>query len=177
MGKLVFVTGGSRSGKTMFAQRLAESWEGRLLYVATAEARDAEMERRIAAHRADRGERWSTLEEPLDLAGAVSRFGGYGGVLVDCLTLWTSNLIEAHREDDVSIDARVDGFLAALTVRPANVVVVTNETGQGIVPMDPLARRFRDLAGRINRKVSLAADEAYLVVAGRVLTLEKTPYV
>lgn len=176
MKKLVFVTGGSRSGKTMFAQKLAESWEGRLLYVATAEARDSEMERRIAAHRADRGERWSTLEETLDLAAATASFSSFGGVLVDCLTLWTSNLMEAHGEDEVAIDSSLERFLAALAARPSNIVVVTNEVGQGIVPMNEMARRFRDLAGKINRKVSLAADEAYLVVAGRVLKLEKPPY-
>lgn len=176
-GKIVFIIGGSRSGKTAFAQRLVESWGGAHLYVATAEARDDEMRRRIASHREERGVTWQTLEEPLDLAGALRGVEGVGGVLVDCLTLWTSNLMEEHGDDGQAIDSRVAELLAALKERRANVAIVTNEVGQGIVPLNELSRRFRDLAGTINRKVSLASDEAWLVVAGRALRLENINFI
>lgn len=170
-GRLIFYTGGARSGKSGLAQARIEREPGGLLYIATAEARDEEMKRRIRLHQEARGERWTALECPLDLAGALSQAENYGGVLVDCLTLWTSNLMEAHHSDQGLILSKVDGFLAEVKRCRATVAVVTNEVGMGIVPENALAREFRDLAGLINRKVSLAADEAYLAVAGRVLTL------
>jgi adenosylcobinamide kinase/adenosylcobinamide-phosphate guanylyltransferase len=168
---LIFVTGGARSGKSRYAQACAEGFAGSLLYVATAEIRDEEMRRRVDLHRADRGNRWATLEEPLDLAGAVGRVAGHGAALVDCLTLWTSNLLEAHGEDDDAIERRVLDLENALTGRQGNLVVVTNEVGLGIVPDNALARRFRDVAGRINQRVAALADESYFVVSGRPLRL------
>jgi adenosylcobinamide kinase/adenosylcobinamide-phosphate guanylyltransferase len=170
--KIFFVTGGSRSGKSGFAQKLAESWQGRLLYVATAESRDEEMEKRISKHREARGERWETFETPLDLVLAVDRAKDYGGALIDCLTLWTSNLMEKFGEDEASICAEADRFVAALKASRSRIVVVTGEVGLGIVPADPYTRRFRDLAGIINQKVCAAADGAWLIVAGRGLPLE-----
>lgn len=175
-GKIVLFTGGSRSGKSMLAQRLTESWPGRLLYVATAEARDHEMERRIEAHRRDRGERWDTLEEPLDLAGAVERAGSYGGVMIDCLTLWTSNLMESCGDNPAELHSRLDNFIESLGKRKVNLAVVTNEVGMGIVPGNALSREFRDISGLVNQRVSEVADEAYLVVSGRLLNMKSPEF-
>lgn len=171
MNKITFVTGGSRSGKTAAALALAEANAGPLLYVATAEPQDDEMKARIKAHQAERGERWFTMEEPLDLAGALMKSEGYGAVLIDCLTLWTSNMMHVHNGDPDKVERRLEDFAETLLKRKANVVIVTNEVGMGIVPVEKLSREFRDLAGRINRKISLLSDEAFLVVSGRFLKL------
>jgi adenosylcobinamide kinase/adenosylcobinamide-phosphate guanylyltransferase len=170
--RIFFVTGGSRSGKSAYAQRLAEGWPGRLLYIATAESRDEEMEKRILKHREARCGRWDTLELPLDLPLGVEKAAEYGGALVDCLTLWTSNLMERYGEDDSAIMSEADRFVSALQASSAKIVVVTGEVGLGIVPADPYTRRFRDLAGLINQKVSTAADVARFVVSGRALDLD-----
>lgn len=168
---LVFVSGGAKSGKTGYGLERAQSWQGGLVYVATAEAGDGEMSARIKAHQEERGPRWTTLEEPLDLAKAVEKSQGYCAALVDCLTLWSSNLLHHHGGDPEAIEARVADFLQALEKRRTNIVVVTNEVGLGIVPANALAREFRDLAGSINQRVAALADEAVLVVSGRTLKL------
>ncbi len=170
--RVVFVTGGARSGKSRFAQARVEAWEGRLLYIATAEVGDAEMADRVARHRADRGPRWDTEEAPLDLGRSLERAARYGGALLDCLTLWTSNLLGRWGDDDEEIHRAVAGFLSALEAFPGRLCVVTNEVGAGIVPANPLARRFRDLAGRINQEAASRADEAYLVVSGLPVRLK-----
>lgn len=164
--QIVFVSGGARSGKSRFAQTLAEGWDGPLLYIATGEARDGEMQARIDKHRQDRGPRWGTREEPLELGRALRDAGGHGGALLDCLTLWTSNLMEAAGDDETASLRRIGDFLSALETYPGRLCVVTNEVGLGIVPENALARRFRDLAGRINQQVAARATEAYLVVSG-----------
>jgi adenosylcobinamide kinase/adenosylcobinamide-phosphate guanylyltransferase len=173
--EVVFVTGGARSGKSRYAQTLAEAWadggEARLLYIATAEIRDAEMRERVAKHRADRGPRWDSLEEPLDLPRALGRAVAYRGALLDCLTLWTSNLLEAHPSQK-ALDQAVERFLAALEAFPGRLCVVTNEVGSGIVPANALSRRFRDAAGTINQEVAARATEAHLVVSGLALRLK-----
>lgn len=171
MKKTIFVTGGSRSGKTSAALQMAEASEGPLLYIATAEALDDEMKARIEAHQRERGDRWTTLEETLDLAGAIRKSEGYGAILIDCLTLWTSNMMHVHNGDPGAVETRLADFAQVLSERKANVVIVTNEVGMGIVPAGKLSREFRDLAGKINRKISLLSDEAYLVVSGRLLKL------
>lgn len=168
---LLFVTGGAKSGKSRYAQARAEGFDGPLTYVATAQIRDEEMRARILAHQADRGGRWTTVEEPLDLAGALVRLHGPGAALVDCLTLWTSNLMEAHEGDEAALEGRVCALEDALRSRAVPLVVVTNEVGLGIVPENPLARSFRDVAGRINQRVAALADEAVFVVSGRPLRL------
>ncbi len=170
--RIVFVTGGARSGKSRFAQRLVEAWEGRLLYVATAEVRDDEMAERVRRHRQERGERWETLDEPLDLGRALQRARAYGGCLVDCLTLWTANLLERCGPEEERFSRAVEAFLQELEAFPGRVCLVSNEVGSGIVPATPLARRFRDVAGRINQEVAARADEVYLVVAGLPLRLK-----
>ena len=169
---VVFVTGGARSGKSRFALSRAEGWEGRLLYIATAEVRDGEMRERVELHRQDRGPRWDTLEEPLDMARALRGAGGYGGAVLDCLTLWVSNLLEAHGEDENRIHEAVGALLEALELFEGRLCVVTNEVGSGIVPENPLARRFRDLAGRLNQETAARATEAFLVVSGLPVRLK-----
>lgn len=168
---VIFVTGGAKSGKTRYALATAQRWPGKLLYIATAEPRDEEMQHRIDAHRRERGERWETIEAPLDLVGALTGVASFGGILVDCLTLWTSNLMEAHPENDGAVLEAADRLVEALARCPVPVVVVTNEVGGGIVPAHPVARKFRDLAGAVNQRVAMMADEAYLVVSGRPLRL------
>lgn len=169
--QIVFVTGGARSGKSRFAQARVEAWGGRLLYIATAEVLDEEMGDRVARHRADRGEHWETLEEPLDLPAALAAAVRYDGALLDCLTLWTSNLLAAH-EDAAELWPAVEAFCAALEGFRGRLCLVSNEVGSGIVPDNPLARRFRDEAGRINQEVAARATEAYLMASGFPLRLK-----
>ncbi len=162
---VTLVLGGARSGKSAFAESLL----GGGLYVATAEARDHEMAERIRRHRKRRGAAWETVEAPLDLTGALR-----GGVtadtpaLVDCLTLWLSNLMEAGR--DPESEAR--DLAAALAGLPAPVVLVANEVGWGVVPDNALARAFADHAGRLNQTIAAAAQRVHLVTAGLPLTLK-----
>lgn len=169
--QIVFVTGGARSGKSDFAQRLAEGWEGGLVYLATGEARDEEMRSRIRKHQEARGPRWSTVEEPLDLPRTLAALTG-SNVLLDCLTLWTSNLLEAAGSDPEALQERVRAFLGALEAFRGRLCLVTNEVGLGIVPENALARRFRDLAGRVNQEAAARASEAYLVVSGLPVRLK-----
>lgn len=173
MGKIVFVTGGARSGKSGYAESRVEATPGDLLYVATAEARDEEMAVRVEQHRQRRGERWRCLEEPLDLEGRLSGAAdGCCGLLLDCLTLWLSNLIEAHGDDEELIMASTDRLIETLRQLKADAYVVGNELGSGVVPEHRLARRFRDLHGLLNQRFAAAADEAWLVVAGLPLQLK-----
>ncbi len=173
MSRLVFVTGGARSGKSRFAQALAERFEGELLYVATAGIGDAEMAERVRRHRADRGERWRTLEEPLEIALRLpQQAAGKGGVLLDCVTLWVSNLLFHHGEEPAAVLSAADELIAALRQVEAPVILVTNEVGDGIVPENPLARLFRDVAGEVNQRLAAASEEAWLVVAGLPVKLK-----
>jgi adenosylcobinamide kinase/adenosylcobinamide-phosphate guanylyltransferase len=165
----LFVLGGARSGKSRYAQLRAESLTGDLVYIATAQAFDAEMEERITRHRADRGPRWSTLDVPLDLPAAILANAAPGRVLlVDCLTLWTSNLMFAERD----LDAETEALATAVTQAAGPVLLVANEVGLGIVPDNPLARRFRDAAGRINQAIAAAAEEVQFIAAGLPLRLK-----
>ena len=168
---LTFLLGGARSGKSALAARLAAEWEGSVLVLATAEAReDAELAARIAHHRRERPAAWQTVEEPLDLVGELRRAPKDAFVLVDCLTLWAANALEVGWSDDEV--ERAAGEAAALAAgRPAPTVVVSNEVGMGIVPDTPLGRSFRDLQGRVNTVFAAEADRACLVVAGRALEL------
>jgi adenosylcobinamide kinase/adenosylcobinamide-phosphate guanylyltransferase len=166
------VLGGARSGKSAFAQGAAEAKAAetgvRPVMIATAQAFDAEMAERIARHREDRGAAWTTLEAPLDIAGALQGLGADDVVVVDCLTLWLSNLILDER--DVATAA------AALVVAAGRfegtLWLVSNEVGFGIVPDNALARRFRDEVGRLHQALAQAADAVTLVVAGLTLRLK-----
>ena len=165
----LLVLGGARSGKSRHAQARAEGLSGELIYVATGQAHDAEMGERIARHRMDRGPRWCTVEEPLDLPGAIARHARpHTVLLVDCLTLWLSNLMLAGRD--------TDGAAAQLTQLigdvPGVLILVANEVGLGIVPDNALTRRFRDAAGWLNQAVATHADEVLFVAAGLPLRLK-----
>jgi adenosylcobinamide kinase / adenosylcobinamide-phosphate guanylyltransferase len=163
--RVTLVLGGARAGKSRYAMTLL----GGGLFIATAEAGDAEMAERIAAHRAERGDAWTTTEEPLDLAGVLRRHAGdTRPILVDCLTLWLSNLM--HRERD--IDGATTALLAVLDERAGETVFVANEVGLGIVPDNALARRFRDAQGTLNRRVAARADRAVFMAAGLPLVLK-----
>lgn len=165
------VLGGAASGKSRYAQGLAEGCAGPLLYVATAHAGDAEMAARIARHQAVRGERWQTLEAPLELAALVPAAAGHGAVLVDCITLWLTNLLLAAEHVE-GVWPEVEGFLAALDQLTVPLLLVSNEVGQGIVPEHPLGRSFRDLAGQVNQSLAARADAVWLVAAGLPLRLK-----
>lgn len=168
---VTLVLGGAASGKSRFAQELAERQAGSLLYVATARAGDEEMAGRIARHRRGRGERWRTLEAPLDLTVVVPAAVGHGAVLVDCVTLWLTNLLLAG-ESPADVWPSVEAFLAVLAGLPAPIILVSNEVGQGIVPEHALARTFRDLAGQVNQRLAARADSVWLVTAGLPLQLK-----
>ncbi len=159
---ILLVTGGARSGKSRIAEARTLSLGARPVYIATARPEDAEMAARIAAHRARRGPQWTTLAAPLDLVEALAATDGQGPRLVDCLTLWLSNLMLADH------DWRTAGaqLIKTLGAQISPVVLVTNELGSGIVPENPLARRFRDAAGELNQSVAAAADEVILAVSG-----------
>lgn len=167
MAVTVFL-GGARSGKSRLAQRAAEVSSGPLTYIATAEPRDAEMADRIARHRADRGRRWITLERPIDLADAIGSLEA-GAAVIDCLTLWLTNVMLA----DLDVSAATDTLVAAIERSPVPLFIVSNEVGGGIVPETPLGRAFRDEAGRLNQAVAAAADVVLFVVAGLVLPLKR----
>lgn len=166
----VFILGGARSGKSAFAQRQALESGLEVIYLATAHAGDDEMADRIARHRAERPAAWGLVEEPLALAEALRAHAAAGRcVLVDCLTLWLSNLLAAGDERAARESRDLLGLLPAL---PGLVLLVSNEVGQGIVPVHPLARRFRDEAGRLHQAVARACDRAIFVVAGLPLVLK-----
>lgn len=162
------VLGGARSGKSAYAESLIARAGGGV-YIATAEPRDDEMRARIIAHRARRGDSWTTIEEPLDLGGALRRAAGFSKpVLVDCLTLWVSNLLAAGRDP---VD-EADGLCRTLGGLNPAIVFVSNETGGGIVPDNALARAFRDAAGVVNQRFAAAVDDVYLVTAGLPVKLK-----
>ncbi len=168
-GKSLFVLGGARSGKSRHAQGLAEAAATdratRLVYIATAQAFDGEMEDRIERHRADRDDRWRTVEAPLALSEALaSEDGVHVVMLVDCLTLWVSNLLLA----DEAIAARVDDLIETIARLEARVILVSNEVGLGIVPDNLLARRFRDAAGLLHQRIAAQVDSVDMVIAGLV---------
>jgi adenosylcobinamide kinase/adenosylcobinamide-phosphate guanylyltransferase len=163
---VTFVLGGARSGKSSYGETLVELVPGPCIYLATAQAGDPEMIERIQRHRRRRGERWRTVEEPLELGRALQEADS--AVLVDCLTLWLSNLMHAGRDTVTESDM----LLMSLPVLTHPVVFVSNEVGQGIVPDNPLARRFRDEAGRLNQAMAAAADQVIYMVAGLPMTVK-----
>lgn len=159
----LLVLGGARSGKSRHAQAVAEALGGTLTYIATAQAFDQEMTERITQHRADRDQRWRTIETPIELPEAISQADASDAViLVDCLTLWTSNLLLGEHD----ADAMLNQLSQAIAAIQGRLILVANETGLGIVPDNALARRFRDLAGRINQQVAASVDAVDFVLAG-----------
>jgi adenosylcobinamide kinase/adenosylcobinamide-phosphate guanylyltransferase len=167
----ILVTGGARSGKSSFAEKRTKQLGSSLMYIATSEIIDSEMENRVAEHQARRGSEWQTLHAPLKLTEALSEIDGKGPCLVDCLTIWLNNLI-FHNEDTIIATKEL---IKVLEQRSDPVVLVTNEVGSGIVPENALARRFRDEAGRMNQIISEVADEVYLSVSGIPLQIKPNP--
>jgi adenosylcobinamide kinase / adenosylcobinamide-phosphate guanylyltransferase len=168
--KLTLVLGGARSGKSRYAEGLVAKLPPPWLYVATAEAGDEEMVMRISTHRARRGSDWRTIEAPRHLVAALEKAGTMP-VLVDCLTLWLSNLML----EGVDIEAETAHLEKALAAAAAPVVLVANEVGTGIVPDHPLGRKFRDLQGTLNQRMAARADRVVLMVAGLPLALKEIP--
>ena len=177
--ELILITGGARSGKSSFAERLAGQG-GRVLFVATAEALDDDMKRRIAAHRSSRPAGWDTLEEPRSLPDAVrNKMSGntpeYDTVVVDCLTMWVSNLL-LTLEEDANAEGKILGaareLLDVYEASGGTWIVVTNEVGLGVVPSSSLGRAYRDALGRVNSLVASRADKVYLMAAGLALELK-----
>lgn len=166
---ITLVLGGARSGKSRYAERLVEGAAASGTYCATAGAGDAEMAERIAVHRARRGPFWRTVEETLALAPAIAAEAARERpLLVDCLTLWVSNLLLAGKP----FEAEAEALCAALRLAAGPVVLVANEVGLGLVPETPLGRRFRDAAGHLNQEVAALADRVVFVAAGLPLVLK-----
>lgn len=188
-GRIILVGGGARSGKSRFALGRARRLGARRVFVATGQALDAEMAERIATHVRTRGADFRTVEEPLALPEALVALGGGGDatssadvVVVDCLTLWLSNLVCKGDSEGASIerlaalcDEQVDALAAALARRRFHAIVVTNEVGLGIVPEAPLGRVFRDVAGRAHQRLAAQADEIHLAILGTILRLRPEP--
>jgi adenosylcobinamide kinase / adenosylcobinamide-phosphate guanylyltransferase len=168
---LTLLLGGARSGKSALALRRAQTFAGPVAFIATAEPRDAEMAARIALHREERPAAWTTIDAPMELAEAVAMAPERACVVVDCLSLWVSNLLERGDEDEAIALHAVEAARVAAG-RSAPTIAVTNEVGMGIVPANRLARHYRDVLGRVNAIWADQAAEAALVVAGRQLPLE-----
>ncbi len=167
--RLTLVLGGARSGKSRYAESLFSAWPPPWIYLATAQAGDDEMNARIESHRARRHESWLTIEVPRDLVAALAERKG-SPVLIDCLTLWLSNLLLADADIEHEI-GRLESTLAAAAIP---IVLVGNEVGSGIVPDHPLGRRFRDLQGIVNQRMAALADCVVLMVAGLPLAVKGT---
>ena len=168
---LTFLLGGARSGKSTLAARLASAFDGPVVVVATAEAGDEDMAGRIRAHREARPAGWETVEAPVDLLAAIQDIDDRAFIVLDCLTLWVANALEASAPDD-EIEGEAGKLASTLAERATPSVVVSNEVGLGIVPANELARRYRDVLGRVNGAFAAEASRSFLVVAGRGLPLE-----
>ena len=174
MKKITLFTGGSRSGKSRHAMNAALKYHKRA-FIATAPVCDEEMEQRIAAHRAERGDRFTTIEEPTDIAAAIASVPPETEViLLDCLTVWAGNLMHKHNSSEVSSLPELEALFNLLSNPPLDIILVTNEVGSGIIPANVMARQFRDLAGTINQKVAEKADTVILCVSGIPLTIKGT---
>lgn len=169
--RVILVTGGARSGKSSYAEQCARNLGERLVYIATAEPNDQEMAQRIAEHRKRRGNEWITIEEPIEIPAAlVAQSGKTDCALVDCITLWLSNLLMRHEQKDAQ--EKVEELINSFGVLDFHLLLVTNEVGWGIVPDNALARQFRDLAGWTNQRIAAVADQVILMVAGAPLTVK-----
>ncbi|MDA0999293.1 MAG: bifunctional adenosylcobinamide kinase/adenosylcobinamide-phosphate guanylyltransferase, partial [bacterium] len=172
--KLILIGGGVRSGKSRLALALARELGERRVFLATAEAGDAEMRERIAAHRAERGDDFETIEEPAALAAALGRIGRANVVVIDCVTFWLSNLL-LRGDAPGEILQKADALLASLQSLSCHVILVTNEVGMGVVPESALGRQFRDLTGTVNARIARRADEVYFSALGMMLRLKPGP--
>lgn len=165
MKKIIFITGGARSGKSDFALKEASGISGKKAYIATAEALDEEMRKRIEEHKKKRGEGWDTYEEPLRIDYVIKETESeYSAIVIDCMTIWLSNLLHGNYDVMNEIESITDAL--RITDNVSRIYIISNEVGLGIVPDNEMARRFRDMAGILNQKVAKIADEVYLVTAG-----------
>ncbi len=171
---LILIGGGVRSGKSSFALRLARRMGERRLFVATAEARDIEMANRIRRHRLERGSEFQTLEVPIELAKEIDTVRDTDVAVVDCLTIWLSNLL-LRGDPEESILAKVDQLISTLRAKPFHSILITNEVGMGIVPENALSRVFRDLCGRAHQAIASSADEIYFGALGTLIRLKPGP--
>jgi adenosylcobinamide kinase/adenosylcobinamide-phosphate guanylyltransferase len=172
--RLILIGGGARSGKSRLGLACAHALGKRRLFIATAERSDDEMRDRIERHRAERGATFDTLEEPRALPEALAADRAHDVVLVDCLTIWISNLLVDGLPAE-AVERRIAALMAALRERRAHVVIVSNEVGMGLVPDTPLGRLFRDLTGRAHQRIAAEADELYLAAMGVLLRLRPPP--
>jgi adenosylcobinamide kinase/adenosylcobinamide-phosphate guanylyltransferase len=171
---ITLVLGGVRSGKSRYVQTLAMRTAS-VAFIATARSSDEEMRLKIERHQSERPQEWQTIEEPLDLDRVLLEQGPSHQILViDCLTLYAANLLEAERETQAPIEERLERLYAALPAVPCSIAVVSNEVGSGIVPAYPVGRRYRDLLGEINQRVASIADNVLLMIAGLPLALKGT---
>lgn len=169
MAKTIYITGGARSGKSAFALQRASALGGRRAFIATARVLDSEMKARIELHKKERGGDWDTFEEPLDIAGLCEKIAeSYDAILIDCMTLWLMSITEAGLDGEKEAE-RLAGIIRE--GKGASVIIVSNEIGMGIVPMDAMTRQFRDCLGKMNGIIASASDEAWLVVSGIPLKL------
>lgn len=170
--KSTLVFGGAASGKSAYAEKLVRVFPGTIFYIATAQALDDEMSEKIAYHRRRRGDSWITIEEPYDLPHVITKYGATGAVLmVDCLTLWLNNIVSIKRD----VDNQTKALTAAISSIKGRIVLVSNEIGHGLVPMDGQNRQFRDLHGELNQAVAAAVDQVIFVAAGLPITLKGGP--
>ena len=184
MHKLTLVLGGARSGKSTYALTRAQDREAQVLYVATAEARDDDMSQRINAHRLERPTHWETLEEPIEVSESLKNFFSSrrqeelpGFIIIDCLTLWASNIV--FMDDDIdnastALSQRADSLIELMATTNTHWIVVSNEVGLGLIPADRLSRIYRDILGRLNQRFAQVADEVIMMVAGIPMTVKDT---
>ncbi|MCJ8500768.1 bifunctional adenosylcobinamide kinase/adenosylcobinamide-phosphate guanylyltransferase [Desulfatitalea alkaliphila] len=177
MHPTTLVIGGCRSGKSRHALEMAHAAPARRkLFVATCEPADGEMDERVRRHQQERGPSWHTVEAPLELAAAILQAAtAHDVAVVDCLTLWLSNLLLAHPKDPAAIDSRVEALCDVLAAPPCPLLLVTNEVGSGIVPENALARRYRDLVGQTNQRVAAACRQVVWMVAGIAVPIKTAP--
>ena len=170
--RMIFVTGGCRSGKSRFALSYANERYCKKIFLATSEVLDDGMALRVENHKRMRGAEWKTIEEPVEIVERISQSQEEGAIiLLDCITLWLSNLL-IKGTDDSRIMEEVNRLTAAIQESPASFIIVSNEVGMGIVPVDPLGRRFRDLSGTANQRIAEAADAVVFMVSGIPLFLK-----
>jgi len=172
MSRIILITGGARSGKSLFGEQLAEGLGDPRAYIATGEAGDREMGERIERHRLRRGPSWQTIEEPCDLTGTIRRNDHlFKVMLVDCITLWLTNLL-LKNDDPQKVIGEVKSLAMSFSSLNTPLILVSNEVGMGIVPENRLARTFRDIAGEANQLLAKAADEVHVTVSGLPLKLK-----
>jgi adenosylcobinamide kinase/adenosylcobinamide-phosphate guanylyltransferase len=174
--ELILILGGAGSGKSAFAQRLAQQKAEKVLFVATAEAKDSEMTMRIRRHRRRRPGQWHTVEEPLELARVIGEAASHQVIIVDCLTLWVSNLLQANEaqepaEQEAAVLAAARRLVDTCEKGETTLIMVSNEVGMGLVPPYPLGRLYRDVLGRVNQLLAARASRVYLMVAGLAVEL------